>query len=101
FKAIYTLEGTCRQLDPSFNPMPLLESHVQPLLQPDRDWSKLSKELLLGSRDMQTIAQTLPRQLHWFFKRLAANGYALEVKDAGAELDRAQSERNFRFLALA
>jgi ubiquinone biosynthesis protein len=101
FKAIYTLEGTCRQLDPSFNPMPLLQQHLEPLLKPDYNWSKLSKDMLLGSRDVQIVAQMLPRQLHWFFKRLAANGYAIEVKDSGAELGRAQSERNTRSLVLA
>jgi ubiquinone biosynthesis protein len=99
FKAIYTLEGTCQQLDPTFNPMPLLERHLEPLLRPDYNWNKFSKEMLLGSRDLQYVAQMLPRQLHWFFKRLAANGYAIEVKDANAELNRAQSEKNFRFLS--
>lgn len=99
FKAIYTLEGTCRKLDPDFNPMPLLESHLEPLLRPETNWNKFSKDLLLGSRDIQTIAQTLPRQLHWFFKRLAANGYAIEIKNADAEKDRLQSKANFQLLA--
>lgn len=99
FKALYTLEGTCQKLDPNFNPMPLLESHVQPLLQPSYDWEQFSKGMLLGSRDVQHVAQMLPRQLHWFFKRLAANGYALEIKNAEADLDRQQSEKNFRLIA--
>ncbi len=101
FKAIYTLEGTCHKLDPSFNPMPLLETYVEPLLRPDITWQKFSKDMLLGSRDMQYVAQMLPRQLHWFFKRLASNGYAIEIKNAGAEADRALSERNSRRLASA
>ncbi|MGZ3672529.1 MAG: ABC1 kinase family protein [Bdellovibrionota bacterium] len=96
FRAIYTLEGTCHKLDPNFNPMPLLEAYVEPLLHPQVDWTKFSKEMLLGSRDMQYVAQMLPRQLHWFFKRLASNGYAIEVKDSASELNRAQSDRNFR-----
>jgi len=99
FKAIYTLEGTCRKLDPDFNPMPLLEAHLEPLLRPETNWNKFSKDLLLGSRDIQTIAQTLPRQLHWFFKRLAANGYAIEIKNSDAEKDRLQSKANFQLLA--
>lgn len=99
FKAIYTLEGTCRKLDPSFNAMPLLESYVAPMLQPTYDWQQFSKNMLLGSRDIQYVAQMLPRQLHWFFKRLAANGYALETRNADAELDRKQSERNARVIA--
>lgn len=101
FKAIYTLEGTCQRLDPTFNPMPLVQTYVEPLLKPALDWQQFSKDMLLGSRDMQYVAQMLPRQLHWFFKRLASNGYAIEIKDAGAELDRLQSERNFRRLSLA
>lgn len=101
FKAIYTLEGTCQKLDPHFNPMPLLESYVEPLLRPQLNWTQFSKDMLLGSRDVQHVAQMLPRQLHWFFKRLASNGYAIEIKDAGAELARQQSDRNFRRLSLA
>lgn len=96
FKAIYTLEGSCHKLDPSFNPMPLLETYVEPLLRPQMDWSRFSKDMLMGSRDVQYVAQMLPRQLHWFFKRLASNGYAIEIKDAASELNREQSERNFR-----
>lgn len=101
FKALYTLEGTCQKLDPNFNPMPLLESYVAPLLKPNYDWDQVSKGMLLGSRDVQQVLKMLPRQLHWFFKRLAANGYAIEVKNSDAELERAQSEKNFRLLATA
>lgn len=101
FKAIYTLEGTCRKLDPNFNAMPLLESYVTPMMQPDYNWQQFSKDMILGSRDIQYVAQMLPRQLHWFFKRLAANGYAIEVKNSEAELDRAQSAANFQRLAAA
>jgi ubiquinone biosynthesis protein len=99
FKAIYTLEGTCQKLDPTFNPMPLLSAYVEPLLRPQINWSQFSKDMLMGSRDVQYVAQMLPRQLHWFFKRLATNGYAIEVKDSSSELNREQSDRNFRRLA--
>jgi ubiquinone biosynthesis protein len=99
FRAIYTLEGTCQKLDPDFNPMPLVAAYVEPMLKPDMDWSKFSKDMLLGSRDMQYVAQMLPRQLHWFFKRLASNGYAIEIKDGASELNRAQSARNFHRLS--
>ena len=101
FKAIYTLEGTCRKLDPSFNAMPLLTKYLEPMIAPDMDWTKISKDLLLGSRDIQNVAHMLPRQIHWFFKRLASNGYAIEVKHSGAEQDRIQGEQNFRRIARA
>jgi ubiquinone biosynthesis protein len=101
FKAIYTLEGTCRTLDPGFNPMPVLESYVEPLLKQPYNWNQLSKDMLLGSRDLQHVAQMLPRQLHLFFKRLSANGYALEIRDPDAELARSQSEANFRRVSAA
>ncbi len=101
FKALYTLEGTCHTLDPSFNPMPLLESYVTPLLQPAYSWKDFSKDMLLGSRDVQQVAHTLPRQLHWFFKRFAANGYALETRDASLAAKLQQSEANFLRLSFA
>jgi hypothetical protein len=77
-----------------------MQAYLEPLLKPDYNWNKFSKEMLLGSRDVQYVAQMLPRQLHWFFKRFAANGYALEVKNSGAELDRALSEKNNRAIVL-
>lgn len=101
FKAIYTLEGTCRKLDANFNAMPLLQDYVKPLLQPKLDWSQITKDFLLGSRDVQTMAQSLPRQLHWFFKRMATNGYALEFRDAFSEERKEADEKNSKRLAAA
>ena len=101
FRAIYTLEGTCRTLNPAFNPLPLLEEYVAPLIQPKTNWSQFSRDMLLGSRDVQIVAQMLPRQLHWFFKRMAANGYALEVKNSSSEAELLQSEKNFLRISAA
>lgn len=101
FKALYTLEGTCRKLDPQFNPLPLVQAYVEPLLKPDYNWNSFSKEMLLGSRDMQYVAQMLPRQIHWMFKRFAANGYAIEWKNSEADQDRSQQQKNFSLLSSA
>jgi len=98
FKALYTLEGTCRKLDPNFNPLPLVESYVEPMLQPDYNWNRLSKDLLLGSRDIQYVAQMLPRQIHWMLKRYAANGYAFEWRNSESEQDRVQNQKNFSLI---
>lgn len=95
FKALYTLEGTCRKLDPHFNAIPFLEEYLAPMVKPKLSWQEFSKEMLLGSRDVQQVAHSLPRQMHWFFKRLAANNYALEIRDADAEKNRENSKRNF------
>lgn len=101
FKAIYTLEGTCRKLDAEFNALPLLESFVSPMLQPQLSWNQFSKDMLLGSRDMQYVAQTLPRQIHWLLKKLAANGYAIEVRNTEEEANRRQNEKNSKRVASA
>ncbi|MCO5142741.1 MAG: AarF/ABC1/UbiB kinase family protein [Oligoflexia bacterium] len=85
FKAIYTLEGTCRTLDPDFNAIPLLEKHLAPLVKPDYDWDQISKSAALNSRDLQQLAHQFPRQFNLFFKRFSANGYAFETKDANHE----------------
>lgn len=99
FRAIYTLEGTCRRIFPGFDPIPLLESKLENFMKPEMD--QISKEFLLGSRELQSAVQLLPRQMNLFFRRFAANGYALEVKNPQAELDRKQSERNSRELSSA
>lgn len=101
FKAIYTLEGTCRKLDPKFNAVPFLETFLSPLLHKKISWTDLSRELAVGSRDAQFLVQTLPRQIQWFFKRIAANNYALEVKNATAEEDRRAGRANAKLIATA
>jgi hypothetical protein len=95
------LEGSCRKLYPEFNAIPLLESFVNPLLQKKFSWNDLSREMVIGSRDTQYFLQAFPRQLQWFFKKLSANGYAIEWKDAEAELNRENNKENSRLLARA
>lgn len=45
--------------------------------------------------------QALPRQIQWFFKKFAANGYAFEYKDADAEINREEARANNRLLSSA
>lgn len=101
FRGIYALEGTCKKLDPDFNAIPLLESYVAPMLKSNYSWQDFSKDMTLGSRDLQYVIQSLPRQLHWLLKKMASNGYALETRNLEDEFNRTQSEKNFRILASA
>lgn len=101
FRAIYTLEGTCRRLDPDFNAVPLIESFVTPMMKTGYSWSEFSKDMTLGSRDLQYVIQGLPRQTHFLMKKLASNGYAVETRDLEAEANRTHQQQMVRRIGQA
>ncbi|NUM87984.1 MAG: AarF/ABC1/UbiB kinase family protein [Bdellovibrionales bacterium] len=101
FRAIYTLEGTCRRLDPEFNAVPLIESFVTPMMRAGFSWSEFSRDMTLGSRDLQYVIQGLPRQMHFLMKKLASNGYAVETRDLEADANRSHEQQMVRRLGQA
>jgi ubiquinone biosynthesis protein len=53
---------------------------VQDLLKNQYSPQKIRRELLWVGKDMLGLLQTLPRQLKWWIRKLAANDYAWDVR---------------------
>ncbi len=101
FKAIYTMEGMGRLLDPEFDFMAMGQELVGDLLKDQYSPKRLSQELALSAKDGVALLQVLPRQLRWMFRKFNRNDFALEVKSAELERLQREVEQGSRRLSLS
>jgi ubiquinone biosynthesis protein len=79
FKAIVTMEGMGRTLDPHFDMIATGESLVQELIQIQYSTDRLKDDGLAVARDFVSLFQSLPRNARWALRKFAKNDYAFEV----------------------
>jgi ubiquinone biosynthesis protein len=94
FKAILTMEGMGRSLDPHFNMLALGQELVKDLVKNQYSMERFSKEFMWAAKDLSLLAQTLPRQIRWMFKKFNSNDFAVEIKSPELERIRYQMDRN-------
>jgi ubiquinone biosynthesis protein len=92
FKAILTIEGMGRTLDPDFDLLKTGETLVQDLVKNQLSMQRITKDFAWLSKDLTALLQVLPRQLRWMFKKLNSNDFALEIKSPELRELRAQLE---------
>ncbi|MCM2279080.1 MAG: AarF/UbiB family protein [Oligoflexia bacterium] len=80
FKAILTLEGMGRTLDPDFDMISASEQMVRDLVKDQYSPQRLSKEMLWVGKELATLLQVLPRQVRWMFRKFNSNDFAFEIK---------------------
>lgn len=80
FKAILTMEGMGRTLDPSFDLMSIGRDLAKDLLKNEYSFDKLSREFAWVSKDFLNLLQNLPRQIRWMFRKFNSNDFAFEIK---------------------
>lgn len=80
FKAIITMDGMGRTMDPHFDLLGTGQILVQDLLRNQYSPQKIRKELLWVGKDVLGLLQTLPRQLKWWIRKLASNDFAWDVR---------------------
>ncbi|MGK5087167.1 AarF/UbiB family protein [Bdellovibrionota bacterium FG-2] len=101
FKAILTMEGMGRTLDPDFDLLKLGEEITKELVKNQYSMQRLSKDFLWIAKDISSLLQVLPRQLRWMFKKLSTNDFAIEIRSPDLENIRAQMDLNGRRLSLS
>jgi len=79
FKAILTMEGMGRVLDPDFDLIATGQDLIKDLVKNQYSIPRISKELMWVAKDVTSLLQTLPRHLRWMFRKFSANDFALEV----------------------
>jgi len=79
FKALITIEGMGRTLDPGFDLLGNGQKLVQDLLKDQFSPQRVARELAWTGKDLVTLIQTLPRQLRWMMKKFSSNEYAFDV----------------------
>lgn len=101
FKALFTVEGLGRALDPHFDPMELGRELAQDLVKEQYSPDRMAKEGLWILKDFLALAQVLPRQIRWMLRKLNQNGYAIELKVPEVDRLTDQVEANGRKTSLS
>lgn len=101
FKAIFTMEGMGRTLDPNFDLMSIGQELAKELTKNQYSPSRISKDLLWMSKDVLTLLQVLPRQIRWMFKKFNRNDFALEIRSPELSQLKEQLETNSKRTSLS
>jgi ubiquinone biosynthesis protein len=101
FKAILTIEGMGRTLDPEFDLLSMGEDLVKDLVKSQYSVPRLSKELVWVTKDMVALLKILPRQIRWMFRKFNSNDFAIEIKSPDFQQIRGQLDLNGRRMSLS
>lgn len=94
FRALFTMEGMGRSLDPEFDMLDLGRELMQDLVKDQFSIDRYSKEFVWIGKDLMSLAQVLPRQLKWFLRKWNQDGFAFEIKSPELEGLTIQLEKN-------
>ena len=105
-KALVTMEGIGRQLDPEFNMFGHLKPFMDKLLQQRLTPGSLSKEMLKTVYAYGALAKNLPRDLKEFINRVNRNKFKIDLEHRGLEklisdLDKSSNRLSFSMLIAA
>lgn len=101
FKAILTVEGLGRTLDPTFDLLATGRELAKELIKNQYSPQRMTRDLMVVARDMSLLLETLPRQIRWMFRKLARNDYAIEVRSPELADIRRQMDLNGRRMSLS
>ncbi|RYZ70323.1 MAG: AarF/ABC1/UbiB kinase family protein [Proteobacteria bacterium] len=96
FRALFTMEGMGRALDPDFDMLELGRELMQDLVKDQFSMERYSKEFIWIGKDLLGLAQVLPRQLKWFLRKWNQDGFAFEIKSPELAELTIQLEKNQR-----
>lgn len=96
FKAILTIEGMGRTLDPNFDLLAMGEGLVKDLVKKQYSMQRFSKDALFIAKDVLSLLQVLPRQIRWMLRKFNSNDFAFEIKSPDLQDLRVQTDRNAR-----
>jgi ubiquinone biosynthesis protein len=100
FKAILTIEGMGRTLDPGFDLLSMGQELAKDLVKNQYSPQRLSKDFLWVAKDIAELMQVLPRQIRWMFRKFNSNDFAFEIKSQELQDIRRQLDVNGRRLSL-
>ncbi len=101
FRALFTVEGLGRALDPDFDMMVLGRELMSDLVKDQYSVENFSKDAVWVAKDLMSLANVLPRQIRWMFRKWNADGYAFEIKSPQLDALGETLERNNKKLSLS
>jgi ubiquinone biosynthesis protein len=105
-KALVTVEGIGRQLDPDFDMISHLRPFMENLLRERVTPGNLSKEMLRTTKAYGSLLKNLPRDLKEFINRVNRNKFKIDLEHRGLEklitdLDKSSNRISFSLLIAA
>jgi ubiquinone biosynthesis protein len=105
-KALITIEGIGRQLDPEFNMIGHLRPFMEKIVRQRVNPAALTKEMLRVGRSYGALAKTLPLDLKEFINRINRNKFKIDLEHRGLEklitdLDKSSNRLSFSMLIAA
>lgn len=80
FRAIVTMEGLGRLLDPGFDMIKVGESLIFDLVKIQTSMTRIKSDAFKISKDLLSLFDVVPRNIRWALQKFARNDYALEIK---------------------
>jgi ubiquinone biosynthesis protein len=105
-KALITMEGIGRQLDPNFNMIDHLHPFMEKLVRDKVTPANISKEILRVAQSYGALAKNLPRDLKELINRVNRNKFKIDLEHRGlekfiADLDKSSNRLSFSLLIAA
>ena len=105
-KALVTMEGIGRQLDPDFNMIGHLRPFMERLLRERATPGHLSKELLRTAQAYGALARNLPHDVKELLNRIKRNKFKIDLEHRGlerliADIDKSSNRLSFSLLIAA
>jgi ubiquinone biosynthesis protein len=86
FRAIMTVDGLAKKLDPDFDILQLGNRLAKEVVASRYSKERVTKDLLILARDLQDTLETFPKLLKRFLRKWSNNNFAFEIKSKDAEL---------------
>ena len=105
-KALVTMEGLGRELDPDFNMISHLRPFMERLLRERLTPGSVSRDMLRVVQSYGSLAKNLPRDLKEFINRVNRNKFKIDLEHRGlekliADLDKSSNRLSFSMLIAA
>jgi len=105
-KALVTMEGVGRQLDPEFNMINHLKPFMKKLVRDKMNPANLSKEMFRVAQSYSALVKNLPRDLKEIINRINRNKFKIDLEHRGLEkfigdLDKSSNRLSFSLLIAA
>jgi ubiquinone biosynthesis protein len=105
-KALITIEGIGRQLDPDFNMIEHLRPFMEKLVRDKVTPTNVSKEMLRVAQSYGALAKNLPRDIKEFINRVNRNKFKIDLEHRGldkliTDLDKSSNRLSFSLLIAA
>ncbi|NBX93681.1 MAG: AarF/ABC1/UbiB kinase family protein [Proteobacteria bacterium] len=86
FRAIMTIDGLAKKLDPNFDILQLGNRLAKEVVASRYSKERVTKDLIILARDLQDTLETFPKLLKRFLRKWSQNNFVFEIKNRDAEL---------------